>query len=439
MSSKFLQIHTLTSYPASLLNRDDAGFAKRIPFGGAVRTRISSQCLKRHWRTFDGDDSLTSIALDSGAAEPMSIRSRRTFEHYVYTPLVQEGVDAEIAEAVTRAFMDGLLGESARKRAEREAEGAGTTSGGRKGKGKRKETQGGTDEGAGDSETAAKEPDVRTSQVTVLGHPEIEFVLAQARGVAGSVAKPEDAKVAVADLLKKQAKNIESLKRACGLDAAVFGRMITSDILARSDAAIHVAHAFTTHDEASETDYFSAMDDLLDVTGERELGSGHINTAELTSGLYYSYIVVVVPLLVSNLDGVPRREWASAHRRLAAEIVRRLVHLIATVSPGAKRGSTAPYSYAHMVLLEAGNAQPRSLANAFLTPVSQRPDIVRNSYEALAAHAEELDTMFGRTVERRLAARGPVDALDAVLPAEGRGTLPEVASWAAEQVENRAV
>lgn len=44
--AKFVQIHTLTSYPAVLLNRDDAGFAKRLPFGGVTRTRISSQCLK---------------------------------------------------------------------------------------------------------------------------------------------------------------------------------------------------------------------------------------------------------------------------------------------------------------------------------------------------------------------------------------------------------
>ena len=47
---RFLQIHSLHSYPAALLNRDDSGLAKRMPFGGAVRTRISSQCLKRHWR-----------------------------------------------------------------------------------------------------------------------------------------------------------------------------------------------------------------------------------------------------------------------------------------------------------------------------------------------------------------------------------------------------
>ena len=46
----FVQIHMLTSYPAVLLNRDDVGLAKRIPFGGSVRTRVSSQCLKKHWR-----------------------------------------------------------------------------------------------------------------------------------------------------------------------------------------------------------------------------------------------------------------------------------------------------------------------------------------------------------------------------------------------------
>ena len=73
MNPRFLQIHTLTSYPAALLNRDDAGFAKRIPFGGSTRTRISSQCLKRHWRTFKGEYSLESLERTQ-----MSIRSRKT-------------------------------------------------------------------------------------------------------------------------------------------------------------------------------------------------------------------------------------------------------------------------------------------------------------------------------------------------------------------------
>jgi hypothetical protein len=45
--ARFLQVHTLMAYTAALLNRNDTGLAKRLPYGGAVRTRISSQCLKR--------------------------------------------------------------------------------------------------------------------------------------------------------------------------------------------------------------------------------------------------------------------------------------------------------------------------------------------------------------------------------------------------------
>jgi CRISPR system Cascade subunit CasC len=53
--SRFLQIHTLHSYTAALLNRDDTGQAKRLIYGGKNRTRISSQCLKRHWRKAEND------------------------------------------------------------------------------------------------------------------------------------------------------------------------------------------------------------------------------------------------------------------------------------------------------------------------------------------------------------------------------------------------
>ena len=97
--NRFLQLHTLTSYPASLLNRDDAGFAKRIPFGGSVRTRISSQCLKRHWRTYDGEHALSGI---EGAN--ISIRSRTTFETEVYAKLVASGADAKRANDVVAAI-----------------------------------------------------------------------------------------------------------------------------------------------------------------------------------------------------------------------------------------------------------------------------------------------------------------------------------------------
>lgn len=51
--SRFLQLHLLTSYPPANLNRDDLGKPKTAMMGGVQRLRISSQSLKRAWRTSD--------------------------------------------------------------------------------------------------------------------------------------------------------------------------------------------------------------------------------------------------------------------------------------------------------------------------------------------------------------------------------------------------
>lgn len=45
------EIHMIKNYPPTNLNRDDTGAPKTCMFGGALRGRISSQCLKRSWRT----------------------------------------------------------------------------------------------------------------------------------------------------------------------------------------------------------------------------------------------------------------------------------------------------------------------------------------------------------------------------------------------------
>src|SRR5579884_2468685 len=49
--SRFLQLHMLTFYPPANLNRDDTGRPKTATVGGVPRLRISSQALKRAWRT----------------------------------------------------------------------------------------------------------------------------------------------------------------------------------------------------------------------------------------------------------------------------------------------------------------------------------------------------------------------------------------------------
>jgi len=379
--ARFIQIHYLTSYPAALLNRDDVGFAKRIPFGGVTRTRVSSQCIKRHWRTFQGEDSLSSIE-----DTDMAIRSRLTFDRFVYEPLIAEGIDQKMAKEVTAALMAKVLGESAKAK-----------------KGKA---------------VSAEDPKLATGQITVLGKPELDYLKQEALSMCSEAEGKKIGDLVKNHFTKEKKANIKALQQGAGLDAALFGRMVTGDILARCDAALHVAHAFTVHAEATESDYFTAVDDLLGDSDDAELGSAHIGNTELTSGLFYGYTVIDVPLLIDNLGG---------DISLASEVTRRMVHLASKVSPGAKLGSTAPHAYAHLVIIESGSSQPRTLANAFLQPVAERPDLAANTCEALASHLRGLDAMYGNA-DRRYASLGDDTAMEQL--AKRFATLADLAEWA---------
>jgi len=402
MPPRFLQIHNLTSYPASLLNRDDAGFAKRMPFGGSIRTRISSQCLKRHWRVYGGDNSLSSIAPSE------SVRSRVSFERHVLEPLVAEGLPEAAVRAATAKIVGVLLGGEAKKEKAEKIQA--------KKKMRKPEEQVGA---------AAPKESVKTDQVTVLGKLELDFLKKVARKAveaAGGDAAKAAASVDTRMKDKEFKKNLSALAPGtleAGLGAALFGRMVTGDILARSDAAIHVAHALTVHSQMTESDYFSAIDDLVREEGEQ--GSGHINVSELTSGVYYGYVVVDVGGLTSNLGG---------DRGLAGEVVERLIHMVATVSPGAKKGSTAPYAYSHLVLVESASSQPRTLQNAFLEPTRPAGNIVCSAEVQIRDHLAELDQMYGKREARAHAGLGKTDELF-----ENKMTLPDLASWAKERVK----
>ncbi len=385
---RFLQIHTLHSYPAALLNRDDSGLAKRLPFGDAVRTRVSSQCLKRHWRVADDEFALHNI---NGAAD--AIRSREVVTRSVIQPLREaNGVPEDVLDGVEAEFQKGVYGEK------------GTDRSGR--------------------------------QPLLLGHAEVEYLRDQAAAICKEHHDDPKAAAEAAKLLfstqrrNEQRENFRAFREQTslpgGLVGALFGRMVTSDPGANIDAAIHVAHAFTVHQEESESDYFSVVDDLRDV--DEDPGADHIGDMELTAGLFYGYVVVDVPGLVSNLTGCDAEAWANADKTLASQVVEHLVHLIATVSPGAKLGSTAPYGYADLMLIEAGSRQPRSLANAFRTPVKAR---TAAAVDALAKHLSKLDAAYGARESRRVMA---VDDCD--LPQAKRLCLDDLAAWVAQAVRN---
>src|SRR5690606_17195958 len=97
--SMFLQIHFLTSYHATLLNRDDAGLAKRIVFGGAPRLRLSAQAQKRHWREW----------LTRQTEPPSGIRSRHIFSRELRRRLLDSGIEEDLAQSLIFHLANGIF------------------------------------------------------------------------------------------------------------------------------------------------------------------------------------------------------------------------------------------------------------------------------------------------------------------------------------------
>ena len=253
-------------------------------------------------------------------------------------------------------------------------------------------------------------------QSLLLGEPEIAYLAEEAQKIArnhGGDAKAAEA--AAAKWVKNSKANMKVLRDNCampgGIAAALFGRMVTSDVEANIDAAVHVAHAFTVHAEESESDYFTVVDDLQ--RAEDDAGADHIGETELTSGLFYGYVVLDRGTLLDNLGG---------DTEIAGEVAVRLVSLIATVSPGAKLGPTAPYTYASWMLVEAGDRQPRSLAEAFREPCRAA---TRTAAEKAQLYLEKVDAAYETGEVRRL-----MSLEDAVMPGSDRlPSLNELAQW----------
>ena len=368
--TRFIQIHWLTSYPATLLNRDDSGLAKRLPFGDAMRTRISSQCLKRHWRTVKDEWALKKIGPE------MAVRSREIPERRILPALEAAATGSEeVRKATILALAQQLYGDKAE--------------------------------------------DVSKRQALLLGEPEITYLARKAEAIAAEAADAKAAAEAMKKLFKEEKGNLSALRKngvlEAGLEAALFGRMVTSDTAANTDAAIHVSHAFTIHGEASESDYFTVVDDLAAEAGES--GAGGIFDTELTAGLFYGYVVVDVAGLIDNVG---------SDAMLAGKIVEHLVHLIATVSPGAKKGSTAPYARAEMMLVETGTHQPRTLANAFRDPAPARTEAAE---KRLAEYLTKMDEAYGRDEVRRY-----LSIAGTPIPGAERLPLDKLAAFARDTV-----
>ena len=240
---RFVQLHLLTSYPPANLNRDDLGRPKTALMGGAERLRISSQSLKRAWRTSD----VFAERLDGN----IGTRTKRLGEE-IFNKLVAGGVAEKKARDWARKIANVF--------------------------GKLKKSK---DDGS-----------VEALHIEQLAHisPEEQAAidaLVQRLIDTGEAPDENDLK-----LLRKQ-------KSAA--DIALFGRMLADDPGFNTEAACQVAHAITVHKVVVEDDFYTAVDDLN--RGEEDVGAGHMGDTEFGAGLFYLYLCIDRQLLLENLGG----------------------------------------------------------------------------------------------------------------------------------------
>ncbi|GBQ35125.1 type I-E CRISPR-associated protein Cas7/Cse4/CasC [Gluconacetobacter azotocaptans] len=239
--SRFLQLHLLTFYPPSNVNRDDTGNPKTATVGGVTRLRISSQALKRAWRT--------SEIFSSALAGHMGQRTQRLGDE-IRQHLLGKGVDEKKSIGIARAIA-GIYG---KVKAEK-------------------------DDNA-----------CFTEQLVFISPAERDAALAMAdRLAAGEKIDPVKEKDALLQRTDTAA------------DIALFGRMLASELSYNREAAVQVAHAITTHRVTVEDDYYTAIDDLK--RPEEDAGAGFLGEAGFGSGVFYLYLCVNRDLLRKNLGG----------------------------------------------------------------------------------------------------------------------------------------
>jgi CRISPR system Cascade subunit CasC len=261
-------------------------------------------------------------------------------------------------------------------------------------------------------------PDVEGDAVMPWAAEEVAWYCGQVQQIEASGGKA-DAK----DLSKEIKKNSAGLHQAIGnaLDIALSGRMATSGLmseLGKVDGALSVAHVITTHAVESDLDWFTAVDDL------RDLGSGHLDTQEFSSGVFYRYASLNIAQLQTNLGGVERQR--------ALDIAAHVLHMLATEVPGAKRGSTAAFNLADLALVSFSDL-PVSLANAFEAPVRSKNQgreagFIAPSIHALHQYWQQIHRGYGLDERCAEFVLNPGD--DSVIDALTRlNSLPKLEDW----------
>lgn len=311
MTARYIDIHLLQTVPYANLNRDDLGSPKTVRFGDADRTRVSSQSWKRAVRH--------ELEASSGDAA----KRTRQLPQAVQARLVRQGWETELA-AFAAAQVMATLATIAVK-----------TDGFK------------VDKESGEAQVLFYLPERAFDELADVCVQQRDRLVGLHTGTVklkkGEAALPADA-VRAAMARRNDVINL-------------FGRMLAELPGTNVDGAVQVAHAFTTHGTDPQVDFFTAVDDLKQDADQA--GSGHMNSAEFSTGTFYRYASVNLRDLVDNLGDAAT----------AIELTSAFLSAFITAMPQAKKNSTAPFTVPDLAYIAVRGDRPVSLASAFEVPI----------------------------------------------------------------------
>jgi len=336
-----IEMHMIQNHSPANLNRDDLGAPKTCYFGGVLRSRISSQCIKRSIRMSKDFKPLLG-----------GLRTRRLAQ-------VIAGVNSDSEDF---------------KRAMKVLELCGIAPKVKKGKAKAEaDTTVDDDKSAGIVYVSNKAIDKMKQLFKEKNKSEMETAAQFARQIAEHIYIP---------------------------DMALFGRMLEpkggdngkvvwKGLNLTVEASAQVAHAISTHEARPEVDYFVAADD---VPGE-DAGGAHIGEALYTSACFYKYFAIHWEQLLKNLND---------NKALAAHTIGAFLYGAALANPSGKQNSCAAHNPPEGILIELKDkGNPVSYANAFADPVEQGDrDLIKQSVAQLSQYVYDMEIGYGKPQKR---------------------------------------
>jgi CRISPR system Cascade subunit CasC len=332
---KLIELHILQSFPVSCLNRDDVGAPKSAIFGGVVRARLSSQCLKR------------AIRLHAHEIYPNLFAGKRS--RLIVTELAQRleklGVDQKLATETAKQI-GGYL--------------------------------------ATLDEKAEKAGVLKVKTLMFLSPMELDSIATAVAEILAKTPKAKEIEKVVAKACKQAA-----LKDAA--DIAIFGRMVASDHSLTVEGAGLFSHALSTHKADNDLDFFAAVDDLQPA---EEAGAGMTGTLEFTAATYYRFAALNLEMLadedhLSGMTEVERKQVVDAFLRAS----------ILAVPGARRNSMNAHTMPGYVLGIVKTSGQPIQLINAFEKPVFSKNGLMQASVDALKSHYDQLKKTWNLDLE----------------------------------------